>query len=176
VIDGPADLLSHINLHLCQKNIGGFVTAFLAIYSPENCRLTYANAGHPAPLKRGRTGVISLDGSSNLPLGIEPAADFFEACTTLVDGDTLLLYTDGITDARNDRGDLFDEPRLETELANAGDLPHQVISHLRNVVNAHQQAKPATDDQSMLAIRVTGWIRFGISNLRFGFPLRNLFR
>jgi sigma-B regulation protein RsbU (phosphoserine phosphatase) len=156
VIAGPADLQTHINSHLCRKKIGGFVTAFLAIYTPTTFRLTYASAGHPAPLKRTAAGVASLDGSANLPLGIEPTTVFDEACTTLVEGDTLLLYTDGITDARNRQGELFDTPRLQKELANSGDLPRQIITHLQRQVLEHQQGTPLADDQTMLAIRVMG--------------------
>ncbi len=97
-ISGPADLLSHVNRHLCGKGITGFVTAFLGIYEPATRRFTYACAGHPAPLlKNSVSGIASqLNAVSGLPLGIETSATFAEALVYARSGDTVLLYTDGL--------------------------------------------------------------------------------
>ena len=107
---GPATLLMHANRQLCDKHLGGFFTAFLGVYEPASRRLTYANAGHPPPLlKRASDGSIrALDAVGSYPLGIDDAEKFEEAAVTLERGDSVLLYTDGITEVRDAHGELFE--------------------------------------------------------------------
>src|SRR5262249_17894339 len=100
----PGELLSNLNRHLCDKHIeGSFVTAFVGFYDPATRRLPYSVAGHPPPLIPSFTGEPprELKDASNLPLGIEPDAAFEQAAIGFEPGQTLLLYTDGITESRS---------------------------------------------------------------------------
>ena len=110
----PASLLMYANRQLCSQRIGGLVTAFLGIYEPASRRLTYARAGHPPPLlRRAADGSIgALDAVGSYPLGIDESETFQEAAVQLERGDTLLLYTDGITEAQGTAEDLFGVDRL----------------------------------------------------------------
>jgi sigma-B regulation protein RsbU (phosphoserine phosphatase) len=152
---GPAALLRHANRQLCDKQIGGFFTAFLGVYEPASRRLTFANAGHPPPLlKRASDGSIcALDGVGSYPLGIDDAEKFEEASVALERGDSVLLYTDGITEVCDANGAEFSAERLTRALDNGGDGPAEVIDRLRAAVRAHQQGQPAPDDQTLVLAR-----------------------
>ena len=153
---GPAELLSHANRQLCRKKIGGFVTAFLGIYEPDERRLVYVSAGHPPPLvKRGADGkVVQLDAVSSYPLGIDAADSFKSATVQLEAGDTLLLYTDGITEARGADHAMFEFERLELEFRACDGRPEALIKHLRDLVNSHQRGQRPVDDQTLVAARI----------------------
>jgi sigma-B regulation protein RsbU (phosphoserine phosphatase) len=153
---GPAGLLAHANHHLCQKNIGGFVTAFLAIYDPATQRLVYASAGHPPPLLKPSMGgrVRRLDVVASYPLGIDAANSFEEAPVELQQGDTLLLYTDGITEARAEDQTMFESERLEQEFQECVGRPDELIKHLLKSVKVHQREQIQVDDQTLVVARI----------------------
>jgi sigma-B regulation protein RsbU (phosphoserine phosphatase) len=154
--NGPAALLAHANRQLCDKRLGGFFTAFLGVYEPSSRRLTYANAGHPPPIvKRASAGAVeSIDSNASYPLGIDDDEKFAEAVLQLERGDTVLLYTDGITECRDAQRELFGAERLTRVLRDAHGGPGELIDRLRAAVGAHQQARPASDDQTIVAARV----------------------
>jgi sigma-B regulation protein RsbU (phosphoserine phosphatase) len=156
-IAGPAELLMHANRELCRKNIGGFVTAFLGIYEPVSRQLIYVNAGHPPPLlkRRANEKICALDAVGTAPLGIDEAQIFKEAMAQLEPGDTVLLYTDGITEARNTKGDLFEQERIVRTFRSAGEGPASLIDHLRGAVQGHEQGQSPKDDQTLVAARVS---------------------
>jgi sigma-B regulation protein RsbU (phosphoserine phosphatase) len=152
----PATLLRHANRQLCGKPLGGFVTAFLGIYEPGKRHLTYANAGHPPPLlRRSSDGSIrTLDEVGSYPLGIDDSENFEEATVQLEPGDTVLLYTDGITEARDKNGEQFDPRRLISVFRASGDRPEELIDQLCQAVRAHEHGQVARDDQTLVAARV----------------------
>jgi sigma-B regulation protein RsbU (phosphoserine phosphatase) len=154
---GPAELFGALNQRLCRKRIeGSFVTALLGFYEPSARRLCYASAGHPAPLHLssggGRTRYLDMAGG--LPLGIEETAVFDEKTIELAPRETLLLYTDGITEARSSRRDMFGEEGLERALAGYGGGAQGMIDQLRKTLTAHQQGTRPNDDQTMVALQV----------------------
>ena len=125
----PASLLTYANRQLCSKRIGGLVTAFLGIYEPASRRLTYASAGHPPPLLRHAAdgAICALDAVGSYPLGIDESETFQEGSVQFERGDTLLLYTDGITKARGKAEDLFGGGRLTRMLRDGNDRPAELI-------------------------------------------------
>ena len=154
-VAGPAELLTHANRQLCRKKIGGFVTAFLGIYEPDAKRLVYSSAGHPPPLVKTADGKMAqLDAASSFPLGIDATDSFKSATVQLQRGDTLLLYTDGITEARGADHAMFEFERLEQEFRQYTARPDALIKYLRDLVNAHQCGQRPVDDQTLVAARV----------------------
>ncbi len=120
----PGEFLSYLNRHLARKytlTSGNFVTAVYAVFDPRNGTVTYANAGH-AP-SRARIGGMRefgpLDQVRRLPLGVthRTVGPYPEQTIELRPGDTFALFTDGITDAVNFRGDAFGTERLDDLLA-----------------------------------------------------------
>jgi sigma-B regulation protein RsbU (phosphoserine phosphatase) len=152
----PAGLLMYGNRQLCGSRIGGLVTAFLGIYEPASRRLTYARAGHPPPLLRHAAdgAVRALDAVGSYPLGIDESETFQEASVQLERGDTLLLYTDGITEAQGNAQHLFGSDRLTRMFRDGGDRPAELIDRLREAVRAHVHSETAEDDQTIVAARV----------------------
>jgi sigma-B regulation protein RsbU (phosphoserine phosphatase) len=155
-VEAPADLLMHANRQLCRKKIGGFVTAFLGIYEPDTRRMVYASGGHPPPLVKRAADrkVAQLDAVCGYPLGID-AAEFLEsAAVELRVGDTLLLYTDGITEARGVDRAMFEFERLEREFREFDGGLQALIKYLRELVITHQRGQKPVDDQTMVAARI----------------------
>jgi sigma-B regulation protein RsbU (phosphoserine phosphatase) len=134
-----------------------FVTLFLAIFDPRSGELAYSNAGHNPPYIRRRNGTIEpLSGRHGLALGIKSGETYSCETTTLCDGDLLLLYTDGITEAQDDSQTLFSEHRLEeflysTPAESAGETGTGVI----DAVMKFQGAAPQFDDITLVALRYT---------------------
>ena len=150
----PATLLRHANRQLCGKPLGGFVTAFLGVYEPGQRRLIYANAGHPPPLlKHASDGSIHiLDEVASYPLGIDHSESFEEAALHLKPADMILLYTDGIVEARNKNGDEFGRDRVMSAFRQAGNRPAGLVHLLSHAVREHEQGQSPRDDQTLVAV------------------------
>jgi serine phosphatase RsbU (regulator of sigma subunit)/pSer/pThr/pTyr-binding forkhead associated (FHA) protein len=109
--DSPAALMAHINRTLIRRAIQArFVTVMYGVLAPDG-RLTYTNAGHNPPILVGRTGVRRLE-TGGLILGLFPHATYEQETLQLEDGDTLVVFSDGVTDALNVAGDDFGEEQL----------------------------------------------------------------
>jgi sigma-B regulation protein RsbU (phosphoserine phosphatase) len=128
-----------------------FVTAILADLNLDTGRLRYINAGHPAPLLlRAGKVVRELPDGRRLPLGL--GQDSFEVGEeTLEPDDRLLLYSDGVTEARNAAGEMFGLARLveQTETHAAGLPASETVRRLAHAVTAHHDG-PASDDTTLL--------------------------
>ncbi len=156
---GPSRCLRRANRQLCDKRIEqSFVTAFLAGYDTRSRRMVYGRAGHNPPLLmspvKGGWEVERIDAVGDLPLGIIPDVDYQTAETTLQPGQTLLMYTDGITEAMSPGRELFGEKRLIETLIGTDGSPQAVLHAVHQAVEKHQDGARAGDDQTMLAIRV----------------------
>lgn len=120
----PAELCGRLN-NAMHENMpsGKFITFFYGLLDAEQRTLTYANAGHGAPLLVRRSGeVVRLD-CGGMVLGAFRDTAYAEGAVALHAGDRLVLYTDGVTEARNSQGAEFGEDRLIAEITMARDLP-----------------------------------------------------
>lgn len=156
-VDGAAGLLGHANRHLCRKGIRSFVTAFLGIYEPLTRRLVYSCAGHPPPLLKTAIDdkVSRLDAVGNFPIGIHENETYLEASMHIAPGDALLLYTDGITEARDRFGNLFSEKRLQAAFSECTERPADIVEQLERRISAYRRGQRATDDQVLVAVKGT---------------------
>ena len=113
---GAARILTKLNevLHDDLDHAGHFITACCATFDAATRELKYANGGHPpALLLRAREQACTTLDADGLLLGAERAVDFGEATVKLAPGDMVVLYTDGVTDTRNEADDQFGRARLE---------------------------------------------------------------
>jgi sigma-B regulation protein RsbU (phosphoserine phosphatase) len=151
---GPADFLQHLNRSVCRLRIEGFVTAFLGIYETSTRRFRYACAGHPRPfLKVDADGSVSrLDAVTNYPIGIDASEVFDEATVYIFPGNTLLLYTDGVTEDRNPKNEMFSEERLRLILGKGDRRPSVLVQHIEGSLVAFRQGCRQQDDQTVVAI------------------------
>lgn len=156
---GPADVLRHLNSHLCDKRIEGtFVTAFLAIYDPRSRKLDYARAGHNPPLLKnaGAGGAVRrLDDVGGVPLGVMPDVEYEQATIMLNAGQSLVLYTDGITEAMNPRRTMFGIEGIERALVQCTGEPECVVSSVGSALQEHEAGVRPSDDQTLVIARVT---------------------
>jgi sigma-B regulation protein RsbU (phosphoserine phosphatase) len=109
----PRDVVTSVNRALCrQKDLRRFVTLFFALYDSATRVLTYTNAGHNPPLVLRRAGSCERLAIGGTVTGIFDEGTFEEGKVTLESGDRLVLYTDGITEARSAGGDEFEDEGL----------------------------------------------------------------
>ncbi|MGH2535324.1 MAG: ATP-binding SpoIIE family protein phosphatase [Thermomicrobiales bacterium] len=108
----PAKLLGQANEALCQESLPNmFVTCLYAILDPVSGRLRYANAGHSLPYLLTPHDVVELR-ATGWPLGLMPGVTYEEKEATVGPGDTMFLYSDGLSEAHNPRQEMFGTPRL----------------------------------------------------------------
>jgi phosphoserine phosphatase RsbU/P len=153
----PSELFMTLNRRLCNKRIeGSFVTAFIGFFEPATRRLCYSLAGHPPPV------VVSfadqaprfLKTIGGLPLGIDDDCRFDEMTIELLRGDSLLLYTDGISEARSPAGLMFGDEGIVRSLSRYSDDAQGVINQLQASLDAHQKGQRPDDDQTSVVIHV----------------------
>lgn len=155
----PSALLSFINKNLSARyttDSGTFVTAFYGIYDTRTRQITYASAGHGPPrVKRFANGdVVGLGGSLGLPLGIEPEEQYVDATATLDVGDVLVLYTDGITEARRPGStELFGEARLDDVLRSCACDAESMIRKTLLAVEEFTDSAAPMDDMTLLVAK-----------------------
>jgi serine phosphatase RsbU (regulator of sigma subunit) len=114
----PADVLAHTNRLLIEKDLPGFVTVFLGLLDKGTGCLRYSSAGHPDVLLKRASGEVERLPSHSAPLGVFADAEWKVSQTELGVDDRLVLYTDGVIEARRN-GDFFGDQRLETLIREA---------------------------------------------------------
>ncbi|MGE5113789.1 MAG: PP2C family protein-serine/threonine phosphatase [Acidobacteriaceae bacterium] len=109
-----AEIVKGVNEYACAHSNGGrrFTTALVAEYEPACRRLSYVNAGHNAPILLRADGRIERLERGGLPFGINSDAPYDQGIIELAPGDLLMIFTDGLVEAVNERGDEYGEPRL----------------------------------------------------------------
>ena len=152
-----SDVLARVNRDLCEDVLtSDFATLFYAVLDAPSRRLTYCNAGHPAPLlfRDGRTRPLSAGG---MVIGVSPEARYSYEAVQLVSGDVVLAYTDGLSEAMNFDDEPFDLARIEKS-ARAAIAENQtaegLVRHLLWEMRRFAGLQTRFDDLTMLAIRV----------------------
>ncbi len=131
-----------------------FATAVALSGRPGDTALRVLNAGHPPPLLVRRGQVSPVPGSGPA-LGIVPGARYTEHLVTLERGDTLVVYSDGVTEATNPAGDFFDEGRLlSVTAALASASPEAMGRAIQDAVRAFEGGERPHDDLSLILVRV----------------------
>ncbi|MDY3561983.1 SpoIIE family protein phosphatase [Gemmata sp. JC673] len=119
----PGAVLSEMNARLQGLADDRFVTAFYGVLNRRTRVLTYASAGHPYPLRFvARTGAVQPLSAHGFLLGIVPDEQYRERTVQLEPGDRLCFYTDGLVEARDDRGEGYGTDRLEAAFTAGGAL------------------------------------------------------
>jgi sigma-B regulation protein RsbU (phosphoserine phosphatase) len=153
----PSEVLARAN-RVLSADTGGepFVTLLFARLDPRTRRLVYASAGHPTGYVTGSGGVVKerLE-STGIPLGIFPEAEFDSSVVVnLEPGDTVLLLTDGVLEARAPNGVAFGEKRtLDTARVYHTDTARQLVSNLYHTVRAFSRNGPQQDDITAVTIK-----------------------
>ena len=160
-IDGPAETLAWLNGHMSAKRIeSNFMTAFYGVYDANDRTLIAANAGHPAPRKMcpGEGLISSISGASVPPLGVIDQIVPAETEIKLGEGETLIMYTDGITESfgGNDGRTMFGLEGLDASLEYCTGEPTCVIDSIHSALYEHTGLMTRDDDQTIVAIKGVG--------------------
>ena len=158
VADGePARTIDRVNRVLSQRIVEGrFATAFYAVLAPDGT-LVSCNAGNNPPFLMSRDGSVRKLEVGGLPLGPFPDATYGEEETPLRAGDTLVLYSDGVSDAAGTNDEAFGDDRLIACLGPACAMePEQLIEHVLGEVRTFSADKPQFDDITLLVVRYAG--------------------
>jgi predicted ester cyclase len=130
-----------------------FVTCFYAILEPESGRLSYANAGHDLPYVRRDDGKAEELRAKGMPLGLMPGMGYEEKQTILNSGEAALLYSDGLVEAHDPKGEMFGFPRLRELVAKHGEersLGEVLLKELYSFVGEGWEQE---DDITLLTLR-----------------------
>lgn len=151
-------MLAYLNRELAERytnDLDTFVTAFYGVYDPARRDLTFACAGHNPPLwRRSAQGLETLDTPRQLPLGIAADERYEEKTLRLDADDSLVMYTDGITEAHDHHGHLFGVERLQQAVASAPAEAQGIIQQVLGDVEQFANGHGALDDQTLLVARV----------------------
>lgn len=127
----PGAVLAEMNARLQDLADDRFVTAFYGVLNRRTWTLTYANAGHPYPLRFvARTGKVQALSAQGFMLGIVPDEQYREKTVQLEPDDRLCFYTDGLVEARNELGEGYGTERLEAALAAHGHATAEALTQL----------------------------------------------
>jgi sigma-B regulation protein RsbU (phosphoserine phosphatase) len=153
---GAAECIQYVNHVLARQGDGTmFVTLLYCVLDTRTGEVDYCNAGHSPPLAFGVRGELrkAVEGGGIL-VGLFENARYDGARLVLGPGDGLLLYTDGVTEAFDPDGDMFDDDRLNASLeANAQNSVEDIVKGLMNDVKSFAGAAPQSDDITALALR-----------------------
>jgi phosphoserine phosphatase RsbU/P len=153
-----ADIVTAVNRELCEDNVAMmFVTLFFGILDPVTGDLQFTNAGHNPPYHLNAHGLTAINGSKGRPLGTRSNSTYETGRLRLEPGEAIYLFTDGITEAANQRDELFGEERLEAILREvASHSPHDLIGAVADAVRLYADGAPQSDDITAMAIRRVG--------------------
>ncbi len=152
----PEGITARVNRMLCDAiESGKFVTFFFAALDPRSLRMEYVNAGHPAPMLVRAGGEVERLDRGGVILGVLPGAEFERGAVTLDAGDLLTLFTDGLDEALDANDQLYGQDRVEATLrASRAHHAADVIETLLSDVRAHEGARGASDDLTLMVVRV----------------------
>ena len=150
----PVIVFNHLNHFLCGRaSVGRCVTAFLGLLSDDGI-LEFVRAGHPTPLLLRRGTVIELYSTGSLPIGLTEDETYTSSTIQLEIGDTLLLYTDGVTETEDRSRNLFQDERLKSVFR---DHEHSSLKTLQdrifNAIEAFASGTDQSDDVTILLAR-----------------------
>jgi phosphoserine phosphatase RsbU/P len=172
-VEKPSDILSTVNQQICRDNDSKmFTTLFCGILNTRTGEIKYSSGGHNPPYHISRGGVQQVPKTGGRVLGLLEETTYGWSRLTLGSGETIVLYTDGVTEAMDPAGQFFSEQRLEsiltqTKFASA----REQIEHLTSQITDFAAGAEQSDDITALAIRYLG--PAGRKNEELQFTLKN---
>jgi phosphoserine phosphatase RsbU/P len=154
--ESPASAVAHMNRALCRRGLESrFVTLMFGILSADG-KLTYCNAGHNPPFVIGKSGVRRLEEGGPV-VGLLEFAPFSEGSIQLDAGDTVIVFSDGISEALNSAGDEFGDARLQEVTEQTGALGAQaIVDRIVAAVRTFTKGAAQSDDITVMVIRYLG--------------------
>ncbi|MCP4898830.1 MAG: SpoIIE family protein phosphatase [bacterium] len=151
----PQEILTRVSLSLHRRTQPErYATVFLAALEPDSGKLTYVNAGHVPGLVRRVDGDVDALPSRGFPIGLMPEASYEQSSTRLEPGETLILYTDGFTEAENPGEVEFGVDRFSELCSRHGQHEPDRFAHLiEDALDSHVGSGSYVDDRTILIVR-----------------------
>jgi sigma-B regulation protein RsbU (phosphoserine phosphatase) len=151
----PASICTSVNRLLCRHMVAGrFVTFCFAWIDPERRQLAYANAGHNPPLVVRGDGRVDRLAEGGVVLGVFADAAYATTTLSICDGDRLLFFTDGITEARSATGEEFGDERLAAAAADARGCAAEPLKERLMAAVARFTGGTFDDDATLIAVAI----------------------
>ncbi|RXH58101.1 SpoIIE family protein phosphatase [Granulicella sibirica] len=153
----PVKVFNHLNQFLCDRaSVGRCATMFLGLVDKAG-GLEFVSAGHPSPLLMRRGVVSELYSTGSLPIGLFREESYVSMRMQLEPGDTILLYTDGVTEAEDKERNLFQDARLKEVFRQQEELPlKDVQDGVLQAVEIFTEGASQSDDVTLLLVRYRG--------------------
>ncbi|OMF29376.1 hypothetical protein BK133_17720 [Paenibacillus sp. FSL H8-0548] len=152
----PAAIIGQINREISTEDSTMFATIFLAILNTKTGKLTYCDGGHCTPYVLSGDKISELHGVKSLPIGIFVDTGYEDCEIQLSSGDSIVLYTDGITEAENANGEWFGTERLRQTLQHVTEKSPAIITQtLRQEVLSFSNQYVQSDDIAMMVLKYT---------------------
>jgi phosphoserine phosphatase RsbU/P len=152
------ELVARMNAYACSNSENGrrFTTTFIAEYDPATRILTYVNAGHNNPILRRQSGNVERLQVGGVPLGILEHAAYESGTVTLQNGDWLVIFTDGVVEAENQRQEEYGEARLFAVLqAGLTYAPAALLNYIMTDLDRFVANAPQHDDVTLMLLRAS---------------------
>jgi len=151
----PDEILNRVNKEICEDNDSCmFVTIFFAILNIKTGEIYYANGGHNPPLIIRQNGVELLKVDSGTAIGILETAVYKRAKLTLEPNDAICMYTDGVTEAFNEKSELFSEEKLKKEVTiHKEGCAKDFVDQILHEVRLFSQKVKQSDDITIMLLR-----------------------
>jgi len=154
-IDGCRTIVEKLNNHFCLYTSGDmFATFFWATLNHNTHRLKYVNAGHIPPIIVKQDGTLGKLNSHGLPIGIMDSFDYRESEIKLDKGDTLVLFSDGLTEAMNEYNEQFGKDRLRNIVRDNFFLSAESLSKkVLREIKRFSASDILTDDMTLIVVK-----------------------
>lgn len=155
--EGPAAALSYANRHFFSRRPRGhFLTACAFLHLPQQRQARICNAGHLPPLRRRRGQIERIEAGRDIPVGILREHIYANGYVDTEAGDLIVVYTDGIIEARDAAGREFGLERLESLLSDPSvATPTELLTAVLAALHAHQGGPVGRDDQTLVVLQLS---------------------
>ena len=150
--------LNSLNFEMASSEMGyRFITLSIAILDPSRHEIQLASAGHLPPIvRRGTKAELIGHRQSGLPLGVMAEQKYESIAIPLDPGDSIVFYTDGVTEAMNSRSELFAKERVRKVIEDGPESVVELIPSLIDAIESFSESLPQRDDICVIALRRTG--------------------
>jgi len=154
--DGPAAAVANMNKALCRRGLESrFVTLMLGVVAADG-QLTYCNAGHNPPIVIGKGGMRHLEAGGPV-VGLLEFAPYGQETVRLQSGDTIIIFSDGVSEALNSAGEEFGDTRLQAIAEQIGQATAQtIVDRIVSEVRTFTKGAAQSDDITVMVIRYLG--------------------
>ncbi len=153
-VTDAVDAVARINNHMCNRAVEGrFVTFVLVIIDLKAHKIQVVNAGHMSPIIRRADGTVEEfpEDSIGVPIGVLEDFPYQAQTRTLSTGDTVVIYTDGVSEAMNHDSELYGLDRLREYIAQNSPGPSELGGQILSDVKRHADGRPQNDDITLMS-------------------------